>query len=470
MKNIAILLFVIIGFTSCNQSNSEEKQANLNQSELSAEEAKEIAKEAYIYGFAIVENYKAIFGMCIYEKSPAYAGFNNYLHGKKLFDPDYKTVVSANNDTYYSTTFADLSQEPLVIKVPPTNETYFVIQLVDMFTDNTSFIGTRATGKKGGTFLLVGPDNKISVPTKGFDRIITARGRYVALATRTATDGSEEGNKKAFAIQDGLELMPLSKYLGIDAPTSPTYKPNFPMYNSELLYSKPELFVYLNNFLEWQSPSINEIDLMAQFSKLHIGPYREFKMENFNPEIQKAIQEGIDEGHQTIVDRANSLGENHKGWEYTPPMGNYGENYLLRSAVAYKFIYTNSPEEALYPIAEQDADGNPLDGSKNEYVLHFNANELPPVEAFWSMTMYHSDSRLMVKNEINRYSIGDRTQGLKYNEDGSLTLYIQKDKPSIDKENNWLPAPNGDFYIIARLYIPKEEAASGVYKLPAIQK
>ena len=147
MRNLTILLFVFMCFTSSFESNATEKQASLNQLELSAEEAKEIAKQAYIYGFAIVENYKAIFGMCIYEKSPAYSGFNQYLHGKNLYDPDYKTVVSANNDTYYSTTFADLSQEPLVIIVPPTNETYFVIQLVDLFTDNTAYIGTRATGK-----------------------------------------------------------------------------------------------------------------------------------------------------------------------------------------------------------------------------------------------------------------------------------------------------------------------------------
>lgn len=470
MRNLTILLFVFMCFTSSFESNATEKQASLNQLELSAEEAKEIAKQAYIYGFSIVENYKAIFGMCIYDKSPAYAGFNKYLHGRALFGPDYKTVVSANNDTYYSTTFADLSQEPLVIIVPPTNETYFVIQLVDLFTDNTAYIGTRATGKDGGTFLLVGPDNKVSVPTKGFDRIITARGRYIALATRTATDGSEEGNRKAFAIQDGLDLIPLSGYLSVDSPSPSSHIPDFPVYNSELLYSKPELFNYLNQFLEWQSPSINEVDLMKQFAKINIGPYREFNIEIYGAEIQKAIQEGVKEGHKTIVDRAGSLGENHKGWEYTPPMGNYGQNYLFRSAVAYKFIYTNSPEEALYPIAEQDGNGDPLDGSKNQYVLHFKANELPPVEAFWSMTMYHSDSRLMVKNEINRYSIGDRTKGLKYHEDGSLTLYVQKDNPGMDEESNWLPAPNGDFYIIARLYIPKVEAASGAYKLPAVQK
>lgn len=462
MKKFSAVLMLIAVLTSC--------QPSAKQESVTAEEAKVLAEEAYIYGFGIVENYKAVFGMCVAEQSPAYSGFNKYLHGRKLYDPDYTTVVSPNNDTYYSTTFADLSSEPLVITVPPTNDTYFVIQLVDMFTDNFAYIGTRATGTKGGTYLLVGPDFKGAYPAPKFDQIISSRSRYAALATRTATDGSDEANKKAFAIQDGLKLTPMSDFLGTTKPEPSNYTPNFPAYSAELLYGKPLLFAYLNQFLEWQSPAKEEIALIQRLAKINIGPYRNFDLADFSPEVQAAILEGIKSGHQQVVDKANSLGSREKGWEYIPPMGNYGQNYLFRSAVAYKFIYTNSPEEAIYPIAEADDKNQALDGGKSSYVLHFDADQIPPVKAFWSMTIYHSDTRLMVKNPINRYSIGDRTKGLKYNADGSLDIYIQHEKPEAAQQSNWLPAPDGQFYIIARMYIPEAKALDGSYKLPAIAK
>ncbi|MCP8899503.1 DUF1254 domain-containing protein [Gilvimarinus xylanilyticus] len=438
-------------------------------SKLTPTEARQLAEEAYIYGFGIVENYKALFGMSIAKQSPAYSGFNNYLHGRKLYDPDYTTVVSPNNDTFYSTTWADLSREPLVIEVPPTGDTYFVVQLVDMVTDNFAYIGTRTTGTEGGTFLLTGPDNKGAFSSDKFDQVITSQSRYVALATRTATDGTPEGNEKAFAIQDGLKLAPLSQYLGEGEP-KPVVDPEFSIYNADKLYGKPALFTYLNQFLTWQTPSIYETELMKRLSQIHIGPYQEFSLDSFSPVVQSAIKEGIRAGHEQIVAKANSLGQRIDGWEYIPPMGDYGQNYLFRSAVAYKFIYTNSPEEAIYPIAEADGNNRPLDGSQHNYVLRFAADELPPVKAFWSMTMYHSDTRLMVKNPIQRYSIGDRTPGLQYDEDGSLTLYLQKDSPGEDLQSNWLPAPDGPFYIIARMYIPKAEALNGDYRLPAISR
>jgi len=448
--NSILILVTAILIAGCQTPDTK----NPNAKEISIEQAKALAEEAYIFGFGIVENYKAIFGMCIAEQSPAYSGFNKYLHGRALYDPDYTTVVSPNNDTYYSTTWANLSEEPLVIEVPKTGDTYFVIQLVDMFTDNFAYIGTRSTGTNGGTYLLVGPDYTGEFPAEKFDKIIASRSRYVALATRTATDGSDEGNKKAFAIQDGLKLTSMSEFLGTPKPEKSAYQPEFPVYNADLLYEKPLLFTYLNKFLEWETPTKAEIELMQRLAQIHIGPYQKFDIADFSPEVQEAIKEGIISGHQKVVDRANSLGSREDGWEYIPPMGNYGQNYLFRSAVAFKFIYTNSPEEAIYPIAEADSDNQELDGSKSAYLLHFDADQIPPVKAFWSMTIYHSDTRLMVKNPINRYSIGDRTKGIKYNADGSLDLYIQKDQPEGAKASNWLPAPDGQFYIIARMYIP----------------
>ncbi|MEN8780707.1 MAG: DUF1214 domain-containing protein [Desulfobacterales bacterium] len=433
--------------------------------DLTIQEAKTLAEEAYIYGFGIAENYKAIFGMSVYEKSPQYSGFNNYLHARKLFDPDYKVVVSANNDTLYSTTWADLRTEPLVISVPPTGERYFSIQLVDMFTDNFAYIGTRKTGRDGGVFVLVGPTYKGSLPADKFDRVIVSRSHFVALATRTAVNGTEDISNVA-AVQDKLKLQPLSAFLGT-TPPKPAPEIDFPPYSAKMLYAKPKLLSYLNQFLEWQYPTLEEADLMARLSRINVGPGLKFELADFQPEIQEAIKAGISAGHAKIEERGNSLGKRIEGWEYTPPMGNYGTDYLFRSAVAWKFIYTHNPEEALYPIAETDDKGNPLTGSK-KYTLHFPAGKLPPVNSFWSITMYHSDTRLMVHNPLKRYSIGDRTKGLKLNDDGSLTLHIQHEDPGAEMQSNWLPAPEGNFYVICRMYIPKEAALTGEYRLPPL--
>ena len=433
---------------------------------LTSSEARQIAEEAYIYGFAIVENYKAIFGMCVYKDSPQYAGFNHYLHGRKLFDPDYKVVVSANNDTLYSTTFADLRREPIVVSVPATDDRYFVIQFVDMVTDNFAYIGTRATGRNGGDFVLVGPSYKGALPADKFKQVIVCPSQFVALATRTAINGPEELDD-VIEIQDKLAVTPLSSFLKTTAP-DPVMEIEFPSYTPEL-YASPKLLEYLHLFLQWHAPPLSETNLMKRFARLNVGAHLEFDYDGFPLELQEAIQEGVAAGHQRIEDRGNRLGTTIEGWDYTPPMGNYGNDYLFRSAVAWKFIYTNSPEEALYPIANVDSAGEQLTGAKN-YILHFPAGQLPPVKAFWSITMYHADTRLMAHNPINRYSIGDRTKDLKYNDDGSLTLYIQHQSPDPDKKANWLPTPEGFFYLIARAYIPKEPLLNGAYRLPSVKQ
>ena len=341
-----------------------------------------------------------------------------------------------------------------------------MIQLVDMFTDNFAYIGTRETGRNGGTFVLVGPSYTGSIPTDKFDRVIVSRSHFFALATRTAVDSAEDV-KNVAVIQDQMKLTPLSKYLGTPTP-KPAPKITFPPYNAAKLYGKPELLAYMNTFLEWQYPTLEEAPLMRRLAKINVGPGRNFRLTDFDPEIQQAIQEGTASGHKKVEERGNNLGKRIEGWEYTPPMGVYGTDYLFRSAVAWKFIYTKSPEEALYPIAEADSQGKDLSG-KNNYVLHFPAGKLPPVDAFWSMTMYHADSRLMVHNPIKRYSIGDRTKGLKYGDDGSLTVYVQHEDPGGEKRSNWLPAPAGDFYIICRMYMPQKPALTGKYRLPPLK-
>ncbi len=431
---------------------------------LTAEQARSISEEAYTYGFAIVENHKAIFGMCLYKDSPQYSGFNNYLHGRMLFDPDYDVVVTPNNDTLYSTTFADLRNEPIVLTVPPTGDRYQVIQLVDMGTDNFAYIGTRATGSAGGDFLLVGPTFKGAIPSDKFSSVIACPSQFIALATRTAISGPEELDD-VIKIQDAMAITPMSAFLKLPAP-DPAPDVEFPPYTPEL-HGSPKLLEYLCFFLRWHTPPLFEHDLLQRLARINVGANLTFEIDAFPPEIQDAIKEGVSVAHQKIEERGNNLGKVVDGWEYTPPMGDYGDDYLFRSAVAWKFMYTNSPEEALYPIANADSNGAQLTG-KNNYVLHFPAGQLPPVNAFWSLTMYYADTRLMVHNPIQRYSIGDRTPGLQYGDDGSLTIYIQNQTPDESKAANWLPAPDREFYLVARAYMPKKPLLDGTYRLPPV--
>jgi len=438
----------------------------MTQRQLSPDLARSVAYDAYIYGFAIVENYRAMFGMSVWKESPQYSGFNHYLHGRTLFDSSYDTVVNANNDTLYSTTFADLRAEPLLIEVPPTGDRYFVIQLVDMGTDNFAYIGTRATGTDGGAFLLVGPRFKGALPELDGAGVILAPSDFIALATRTAINGPD-GLENVIAVQEQLSLRPLSAVLGSPAPGA-TPDVDFPPYTPNL-YASPKLFAYLNFLLPFHTIPGFERSLMQRFAMLNIGPFLTFDPDAFAPEIQAAIAAGVAEAHNAIEQRGNNLGTVVEGWQEIPAMGTYGDDYLFRSAVAWKFIYTNSPEEALYPIAESDADGEPLSG-EHAYVLHFPPGQLPPVGAFWSVTLYDSASRLMVNNPINRYSIGDRTPGIVRGDDGSLTISIQHDSPGSGREANWLPAPKGRFYLNVRAYMPGPAMLDGTYRLPAVQR
>lgn len=432
--------------------------------ELTPDTARGLAHRAYTYGFAIVENYRALFGMSIATQSPQFSGFNRFLHGRELFDADYDLVVNANNDTLYSTAFADLRAEPLVIDIPPTGARYFTMQLVDMSTDNFAYLGTRTTGTEGCRVLLVGPRFRGALTDASFTRIIVSRSDFVGLATRTAISGPDD-LAGVIAVQDALRLTPLSAHLGTEAP-APAPAVDFPPF-SPSPHGSPRLLELLNVLLAFHVPALHEHKLLHDLSAIDVGAHRDFALANFPPEVAAAIGEGVAAAHAEIEARGNSLGETVDGWLDIPPMGDYGDDYLFRSAVAWKFIYTNSPEEALYPIAETDADGQPLSG-EHRYELHFDGGRLPPVDAFWSVTLYDSASRLMVHNPIDRFSIGDRTAGLVYDDDGSLTILIQHDPPV--ETSNWLPAPVGRFYLNVRAYLPQPPLIDGSYRLPPVRR
>jgi hypothetical protein len=290
------------------------------EEQVTPEQARQLAEEAYIYGFAIVENYKAMYGMAIAEGSPVFSGFNRYLHGRQLFDADYTTVVNANNDTLYSTAFADLRAEPIVLTVPPTGTRYFVVQLVDMSTDNFAYIGTRATGNAGGDYLLLGPSFRGDVPHGPWTGVIAAPSEFIALATRTAIAGADDLDG-VIAVQEGLRVRALSEFRATDPPAAPAAV-RFPPYDPAA-HGTPGLFETLNFLLRFHHSSPTDDELLARVSELGIGPYQRFALDRFDPATQRAIEEGAESGQQKIEDRGNHLGSVVQGWQDIPRMGNY---------------------------------------------------------------------------------------------------------------------------------------------------
>ena len=435
------------------------------QTSITPAEARAIAEEAYVFGFALVEHNKAIWAYGVEPRSPKYAGFNAIRNETKLYGPEDTAVVSANNDTLYTSAVMDLRAEPVVLQVPAVTDRYYSFMLVDMVTDNFDYIGSRATGTKAGTYAVTGPGWKGHLPN-GMVRV-SAPTWLVLGVGRTELRG-EADIPAVQAVQAGYKLMPLSKFTGQPAPPAPP-KIDFPAFLDAKKATTEQFIQYLNFMMQWQVFPAVEFPLLDKFARIGIAPGRSFKAADLSPAIFKAVEEGMAAGREKVSHEADTLGQRVNGWNLSPLNGGeFGQDYLTRSAAAWKYIYINSAAEAIYPTANVDGNGNQLDG-KNRYVLTFAKGALPPVNYFWSLTMYDAKTQVPVHNPIERYSIGDRTPGFKKAADGSLTVCIQHESPGKKSESNWLPAPSAPFYVILRAYGPKPEILSGSYKIPPVQ-
>jgi len=403
--------------------------------------------------------------------SPTYKGpFNRFIHSTVLLGPQFKDVVRPNIDTLYSTAWLDLRAEPIVISVPAITDRYYSFQLVDLYTYNFAYIGTRTTGTATGSYLLAGPSWQGDKPS-GVDAVFRSEGNFVFCIVRTAVDGQEDVPNVA-AIQQQYRLQPLSAFLGQPAPTG-TAPGSFPAYDSAKAESA-DFIAYFNFLLEQLVVDPSEKDLIAKFGQIGVGPNRPFDASSLDAQTQSAISDGVASAWAKIKAETAQLGEQKNGWNLIPRVfGNRRQmqgQYLVRAAAAHGGLYGNDLEEAYYPSANLDAGGNPLDASKSNYMLTFAKDQIPAVNAFWSLTMYSMPDQLMVENPIQRYSIGDRTKGLQRGADGSLVIYFQHDSPGADKEANWLPAPDGAFSVTMRMYLPQAKALDPLYAPPGIQK
>lgn len=439
---------------------------------LSAEEARELAEEAYTFAYPMLENYRTMLNSAVLEDSPSYgAPFNEFHHNTQLLDASFTTVVRPNTDTLYSSAWLDLRSEPVVLSVPEVpDDRYYVLQLVDLHTHNFGYIGTRATGNGPGNYMIAGP-YWMGRKREGIDEVFRSEGNFVAVIGRTAVAGSEDVSN-ALEIMQQYTITPLDRFLG-QLSIEPSAPLTYPLYREE--QAKSAGFIAYFNFLLGQLDiHPQDEDDIVSYGAIGVGRNRPFDTNSLHPEMRQVINEGVESALQKIEEKKQNLGEERNGWMLiTDAFGDrerMGGRYLTRAAAAMFGLYGNDVEEAYYPGTFVDGDSETLDASQHNYVIHFAADEIPPVDAFWSLTLYKMPEQLFADNPLNRYSIGDRTPGLRYGDDGSLTIYIQAESPGAEKESNWLPANAGPFSLQMRMYLPKPEALEGPYAPPPVQK
>lgn len=456
----AVAVLPVVHFTAANA------QVSVNPAE-----ARAIAKEAYVYGFPIVDNYRIQHAYWVDKTTPEYKGpWNQIWNSARVFTPADTAIQTPNSDTPYSFVGADLRSEPLVLTVPAMGkERYFSVQLIDYYTFNFDYIGTRTSGNGGGSFLLAGPGWKGDAP-KGVEKVFHCETELAFPTYRTQLfDPADIENVKK--VQAGYKVQTLSAFLGQPAPkAAPAIDFIRPLTPAEEKTS-PQFFNILNFVLQFCPTVPSEEELMARFAKIGVGAGKTFDASKLSPEIKTAIEQGMADAWAALAGLKKDVeeGKVSSGDVFGTRQYLRG-NYLYRMGAAALGIYGNSKQEAMYPTYYVDAAKQKLNGA-NRYTLRFAPGQLPPVNAFWSLTMYDEPQSLLVANPLNRYLINSpMLPRLKRDADGGLTLIVQNESPGKDKEANWLPAPKGPFSMIMRLYWPKEAATEGKWTQPPLQQ
>lgn len=441
------------------------------QTGLTPAEIRAIAKEAYIYGYPMVDSYRIQYAYFVDTQNPEYkAPWNELRNFSRVFTPEDKAVQTPNSDTPYSFLGMDLRAEPIVLTVPVIEkDRYFSIQLIDAYTFNFDYIGSRATGNGGGSYLIAGPGWKGTTP-KGVKKVIRAETDLVLAPYRTQLfNPADIDNVKK--VQAGYKVQTLSAFLGQPAPKAAPAIDFIKPLSPEAQRTSLQFFDILNFVLQFGPTHPSEKELMARFARIGVGAGKTFGAGKLSPEMKAAIEAGMADAwaeHAKLQKRIDAKevtsGDTFGTREFLK------NNYLYRMGAAVLGIYGNSKQEAMYPIYSVDADGKKLDGA-NRYSLRFAPGQLPPVNAFWSLTMYELPSSLLSANPLNRYLLNSpMLPQFKRDADDGLTLFIQNESPGKDKEDNWLPAPKGPFFMAMRLYWPKADALEGKWTAPPLQR
>jgi hypothetical protein len=447
----------------------------------------DIATLAYIWGFPLVNVERSIDFTTSpnIPEGPGRGPINTFNDFRTFPDSNFTDIVRPNVDTLYSTAYLDLKNEPLVLAIPAITDRYYSLQFIDAYSNNYDYIGSRLNDTTGGSFLLVGPGWNGTVPS-GLKQIQSPTDSSVIGLRILVKDPKDVNN--VHTIQDKFNLTPLSAFESGQSITNSTSglsttatnsSKTLPVAPDPALIPKTGIKIYdeIGQDMAYNPPPQNDSPVVAKFKTIGIGPNTTPSTQT-NETIRQALENGILEGEKLIDARIQVLGADINGWDISGmvvngsnvsnDIGNFGTDYLLRAATAKYGLFANSPEEAVYPSTSTDSQGQNLTGA-NKYVIHFDKGQTPPVNAFWSLTLYNNASYL-ADNPINRYAIGDRSPGLVYNEDGTLDIYIQHDTPGPDRESNWLPSPAGDFSLTLRLYNPQDSVLNGEYQYPPLQR
>jgi len=428
-----------------------------------------IAEQAFVYGFPMIMNYGVMYAYAVDTNSGQYkAPFNQIYNEARVFTPNDTTVITPNSDTPYSIVTMDLRTEPIVLCVPDVEKgRYYSVQLVDMYTFNYGYIGSRATGNGAGCYLVAAPDWKGKTPA-GIKKAFRSETQFSMAIYRTQLfNPADIDNVKK--VQSGYTAQTLSQFLKQPAPP-PSPKIEFLKIDKDLAKADP--FGYLNFVMQFCPPVPQETALRAKFASIGVEAGKAFDPSKLPPEQKAAMVEGIKNGMARIEKNSVTLGKDVNGWRTGLNGGNrayFNGDWMRRAAVALAGIYANDAAEALYPTTHTESTGAKLDGTASRFTITFPVGQLPPVNAFWSITIYDGKTQLLVGNPINRYLINSpMLPELKSSTEGSLTLYVQKDSPGVGDESNWLPAPNDPFYLVMRLYWPKKSARDGEWKPPPV--
>lgn len=461
---MAVVLLLVATLAGCAKTASP----TATSTGVTPEQARAIAKEAYIYGFPMVDSYRVQYSYFVDRNNPEYKGDWNQIHSTaRVATPADTALQTPNSDTPYSFLGADLRAEPLVLTVPPIdNDRFYSLQFIDGYTYNFDYVGTRTTGNGGGNYLLAGPGWTGDKPA-GIDTVIRSDTDLDFVLYRTQLFGPDDLDNVA-KIQAGYQVQPLSAFLNQPAPPpAPAVEWITPLTADEQKTS-PKFFEILNFAMRFTPTLPLEKDLRDRFATLGIAADGSFNAEELSPEMRSAIEAGMADAwaeFNTFKKDTVDTGQVTSGQVFGT-REQLGDNYLYRMTGAVLGIYGNSSTEAMYPVLATDTEGTPLNGASN-YTLRFAPGQLPPVDAFWSVTMYKLPESLLVDNPINRYLINSpMLPNLVKDPDDGLTIFIQNSSPGPEKEPNWLPSPPGPFTLYMRLYSPKPEALDGQWKAP----
>jgi len=382
---------------------------------------------------------------------------------------DFKGVVRSNFDTLYSSAWLDMTKEPVVISAPDTGGRYYLLPMLDMWSDVFASPGWRTTGTAAADYLVTPPGWTGKVPD-GVTQI-PAPTPFVWIIGRTKTDGPADYDA-VHKIQAGYKVTPLSQWGGELKPPQVTIDPTVDMATPPKVQvdtmTADTYFAYAAELLKANPPHITDQPIIAQLKKIGFEPGQSFDLSKAPPEVQEGFKLAPAKALQLMAWKVPTLARVANGWSMnTDTMGVYGNYYLKRAIVAQQGLGANLPEDAIYPLNLADSTGKPLDG-ENSYVLHFEKDQIPPVNAFWSVTLYDQDG-FQVPNALNRFAVSS-WMPFAFNADGSLDLYFQNESPGKDKEANWLPAPKGPFNLTMRLYAPKSDALTGKWNPPSVTR